>query len=175
MVWTEAEPVAKGIKPPIGRNWFKRVKVRFDWVESQGIPWWEQSAGPAPQQTSSYEEAIASPEAKRIQVSELVCAEVNHKDTKNSRHGSTSRFDHALLGQSLRPLYPSNPKSGLLTPPVTPPTFSSHTMLTAETTRLTEGNVAKLNEAKAERRRLPGDYLLAAVKGKVDVTASTDP
>jgi hypothetical protein len=172
MVWTEAEPVAKGIKSPIGRNWFKRVKVRFDWVESQGIPWWEQSAGPAPQPTDSYEEVISSPEAKRIQVSELVRAESDQKDMGNLDHRAASRFISALPGQSLRPLYPFNPKSGLLTPPITPPTLSSHAMLTAEPTRLTEGNVAKLNEHK--RRRLPGDYLLAPVKGKVDVTASMD-
>jgi hypothetical protein len=173
MVWTEAEPVAQGIKPPIGRSWFKRVKVRFDWVESQGVPWWEQSAGPAPQQTNSYEEAIASPEAKRIQVSELVCAESDQKDMGDLDHLPASRFFGALHGQGLRPLYPFNPKSGLLTPPITPPTLSSHTMLTAETTTLSEGNVAKLNETK--RRRLPGDYLLAAVKGKVDMKASVDP
>jgi hypothetical protein len=172
MVWTEAEPVAQGIKSPIGRAWFKRVKVRFDWVESQGVPWWEQSAGPAPQQTNSYEEAIVSPEAKRIQVSELVVAESDQKDMGDLDHRPASMFFGALPAQNLRPLYPLNPKSGLLTPPITPPTLSSH-MLTAETTRLTEGNVAKLNETK--RRRLPGDYLLAAVKGKVDVTASMDP
>jgi len=173
MVWTEAEPVAKGIKPPIGRDWFKRVKVRFDWVESQGVPWWEQPAGPAPQQTSSYEEAISSPEAKRIQVSELVCAESDQKDMGDPDHRSATRFFGTLSGQSHRALYPFNTKSGLLTPPITPPTLSSLTMPIAETTRLTEGNVAKLNETK--RRRLPGDYLLAAVKGKVDVTASMDP
>jgi hypothetical protein len=172
MVWTEAEPVAKGIKPPIGRDWFKRVKVRFDWVESQGIPWWEQAAGPAPQQTDSYEETIASPEAKRIQVSELVCAESDQKDMGDLDHRPASRFIGSLPGQSVEP-YPLNPKSGLLTPPITPPTLSSHTMLTAETTRLTEGNVAKLNEPK--RRRLPGDYLLVAVKGKVDMKVSVDP
>jgi hypothetical protein len=173
LVWTESEPVAQGIKPPIGRNWFKRVKVRFDWVESQGTPWWEQSAGSAPQQTDPYEEAVASPEAKRVQVAELVCAEANQKDMVDLYHRPTFNSIGALPGQSSSSLYPLNPKSGLLTPPITPPTLSSQSMLTAEPTTITEGHADEMNEPK--RRRLPGDYLLAAVKGKVDVTASLDP
>ncbi|WWC68776.1 uncharacterized protein I206_102711 [Kwoniella pini CBS 10737] len=38
--WVEAEPCASGIKPPDCRDYFHRYKIRFDWVESQGIPWW---------------------------------------------------------------------------------------------------------------------------------------
>lgn len=39
--WYEAEPVALGVAPPeSGKPWFQRLKVRFDWVESQGQPWW---------------------------------------------------------------------------------------------------------------------------------------
>lgn len=26
--------------PPEGRDYFHRLKVRFDWVDSQGMPWW---------------------------------------------------------------------------------------------------------------------------------------
>ncbi|WWD16674.1 hypothetical protein CI109_101104 [Kwoniella shandongensis] len=39
--WVEAEPVGKGIKPPLGRDYFHRYKIRFDWVDSQGVPWWD--------------------------------------------------------------------------------------------------------------------------------------
>ncbi|ODO06332.1 hypothetical protein L198_01564 [Cryptococcus wingfieldii CBS 7118] len=39
--WVEAEPAYKGTKPPSGRDYFHRIKIRFDWVESQGDPWWD--------------------------------------------------------------------------------------------------------------------------------------
>ncbi|WVQ73812.1 hypothetical protein IAR50_003393 [Cryptococcus sp. DSM 104548] len=42
--WVEAEPAYKGTKPPPGREYFHRIKIRFDWVESQGNPWWEDCA-----------------------------------------------------------------------------------------------------------------------------------
>ena len=38
--WVEAEPAARGVKPPANRSYFHRYKLRFDWVESQGEPWW---------------------------------------------------------------------------------------------------------------------------------------
>jgi hypothetical protein len=40
-IWVEAEPAAPGIQPPEGREYFHRYKVRFDWVQSQGWPWWD--------------------------------------------------------------------------------------------------------------------------------------
>lgn len=33
--------MAKGFKAPVDRDYFHRYKVRFDWVESQGRPWWD--------------------------------------------------------------------------------------------------------------------------------------
>ena len=42
-MWVEAEPVARGVKPPKNRDYFHRYKVRFDWLESQGTPWWLKS------------------------------------------------------------------------------------------------------------------------------------
>lgn len=38
--WYEAEPCARDVEPPSDRDWFRRLKVRFDWVEGQGRPWW---------------------------------------------------------------------------------------------------------------------------------------
>lgn len=38
--WYEPEACAPGVKAPPGRDYFRRLKVRFDWVQSQGTPWW---------------------------------------------------------------------------------------------------------------------------------------
>ncbi|OCF32380.1 hypothetical protein I316_06050 [Kwoniella heveanensis BCC8398] len=40
MTWVEAEPAMPDMRPPSGRNYFHRYKIRFDWVQSQGEPWW---------------------------------------------------------------------------------------------------------------------------------------
>ncbi|WWC60152.1 uncharacterized protein I303_102716 [Kwoniella dejecticola CBS 10117] len=40
MTWVEAEPCSPGITPPLDRDYFHRYKIRFDWVQSQGRPWW---------------------------------------------------------------------------------------------------------------------------------------
>lgn len=39
--WAEAEPVGKGVMPPRDRDYFHRYKIRFDWVNNQGEPWWD--------------------------------------------------------------------------------------------------------------------------------------
>ncbi|KAK8861420.1 hypothetical protein IAR55_002239 [Kwoniella newhampshirensis] len=39
--WVEAESAGRGVTPPPGRNYFHRYKIRFDWVDSQGEPWWD--------------------------------------------------------------------------------------------------------------------------------------
>ncbi|BEJ13652.1 hypothetical protein CspHIS471_0308260 [Cutaneotrichosporon sp. HIS471] len=38
--WYEAEPCAQGVAPRDDRQWFRRLKVRFDWIDTQGTPWW---------------------------------------------------------------------------------------------------------------------------------------
>ncbi|CAK9783378.1 unnamed protein product [Cutaneotrichosporon oleaginosum] len=38
--WYEAEPCADGVEAPEGRSWFHRLKIRFDWINTQGTPWW---------------------------------------------------------------------------------------------------------------------------------------
>jgi len=40
-MWVEAEPAAWGVRPLVERGYFHRYKVRFDWVECQGRPWWD--------------------------------------------------------------------------------------------------------------------------------------
>jgi hypothetical protein len=44
MTWSEAEPASASIDNPKGKEWFKRLKVRFDWVDDQGDPWWTRNA-----------------------------------------------------------------------------------------------------------------------------------
>jgi hypothetical protein len=95
-VWTEAEPVARSIKRPIGRKWYKRVKVRFDWVESQGQPWWERPAGLAPKTFSNRDEVALSPQAKRISVSALTQDVDQRRDPLSyipPRHSRSSSMD----------------------------------------------------------------------------------
>jgi hypothetical protein len=192
-VWTEAEPVASGIRPPAGRDWYKRVKVRFDWVESQGIPWWEQSAGPPLQETAIYEEVVTSPQAKRIQVAELIHS-LSNLDTSHERldreikedapHDSHPDFDEVTSDQDemdafvkaqmsllqIKPCdsaakhrrtsrYLCDPESGLLTPPITPPTPETNTIPTTETAYVAGANVFTSEDTL--RRRLPGDHLMA--------------
>lgn len=40
-IWVEAEPTARGVRSLPHRSYFHRYKVRFDWVENQGGPWWD--------------------------------------------------------------------------------------------------------------------------------------
>ncbi|WWC87705.1 uncharacterized protein L201_002597 [Kwoniella dendrophila CBS 6074] len=40
LTWVEAEEAPSGVRPPEGRSYFHRYKIRFDWVVSQGEPWW---------------------------------------------------------------------------------------------------------------------------------------
>jgi hypothetical protein len=193
LVWTEAEPVASGIRPPAGRDWYKRVKVRFDWVEIQGIPWWEQSAGPALQETAIYEEVVTSPQAKRIQVAELVHSvsipgatpgylgpdikEDSPRDYDSDFVAHTPDQDEmdtfvkaqmsfglikpdATTTNPRRALrYLCDPESGLLTPPITPPTPDTRTMPTIETAYVAGADVVASEDTL--RRRIPGNHLMA--------------
>lgn len=43
--WYEPEACAPDVKAPPERNYFRRLKVRFDWVQSQGTPWWLERSG----------------------------------------------------------------------------------------------------------------------------------
>jgi len=39
--WVEAEPAGLSVQSHPSRDYFHRYKVRFDWIESQGLPWWD--------------------------------------------------------------------------------------------------------------------------------------
>lgn len=187
-VWTEAEPVAEGVKPPSSRDWFKRVKVRFDWVDSQGVPWWEQASGTPPIITNLATEVAQSPQARRVAVAELVGpsdgnpgssprpTHLQHQDTVSSSCSSytsetapKNTLGHSYKGkESAHSQHqPVDPQSGLLTPPITPTTLEGDCN-GATTTDLDQGaHIAMIGEAVASgsqptRRRLPGDHVLAS-------------
>lgn len=75
--WYESEPCAREVEPHPDRPWFRRLKVRFDWVDSQGEPWWLQSESGA--QSSSFttmptpaEDRCAAPLPVKVPISSLL-------------------------------------------------------------------------------------------------------
>lgn len=190
-MWTESEPVAEGVRPPLGREWYKRVKVRFDWVDSQGVPWWEQPSAIPPKITNLAIEVAQSPEAKRVTVTELLntypglggSEKLQRTDTAisfasngtstgdTSTQVSSSRVSttHKAKEKDVAHLGPVDPLSGLLTPPITPRDLSvCRTDLPQ--TGCGPGDVpstpiigsAVASGSRPMRRRLPGDYALAS-------------
>jgi len=201
MVWTEAEPVAQGIKRPAGRDWYKRVKVRFDWVESQGTPWWEQSAAPKPRPQSLYDAVVPSPQSTCVPIPDLLKA-TSVRDTTPAElllptdPRSLIDADTSLspLGQgvgiAVDPLsmgclaeinsqrsdllvYPSDPKTGLLAPPITPPTQSSYSLISNQ--RACQAMRESTTPSRSIKRRIPGEYLMAPSRAAVDVEVAIDP
>ena len=145
------------------------------------------------QETATYEEVVTSPQAKRIQVTELVHP-VSFPDVKTPRlnqaieqdpphhfddDSGAPGFDQdemeafAKTQISLRPTKPDidvadhrqksmpfyDSRTGLLTPPITPPTPDTSTMPSAETAYIAGADVVA--SADTLRRRIPGDHLMA--------------
>ncbi|ORY29498.1 hypothetical protein BCR39DRAFT_588274 [Naematelia encephala] len=109
--WVEAEPVALGVRPMHGRDWFNRYKIRFDWVQGQGDPWWLDTEvdrvpdGRCLGKSEREERVEPSGEALSDHIS---VAEV-----------TTSRIKSGPM--KLETILNPDPISGLLTPPITPP------------------------------------------------------
>ncbi|KAL7411268.1 hypothetical protein BDY24DRAFT_397237 [Mrakia frigida] len=59
LVWIEAEPPAPNAKLVPGRDFFHRYKIRFDWVSSQGDPWWTIDDPSLPNGWDPQEESLA--------------------------------------------------------------------------------------------------------------------
>jgi len=200
-VWTEAEPVAEGVKPPANRDWYKRVKVRFDWVDSQGEPWWERPKGASPAPIILATEVARSPEAKRVAVTELInttqegarSEELQRTNTAISFYSSSST-DSASYGSSRRglptrkgkekdinQLGPVAPTSGLLTPPITSAS-SDGSQLGTRPGELSlcediggDSMVSSIGGGiQSTRRRLPGDLVLASFGEKTSLSSDTD-
>ncbi|WVQ94541.1 hypothetical protein IAU59_001620 [Kwoniella sp. CBS 9459] len=117
MTWVEAEPAVAGLDPPAGRDFFHRYKIRFDWVQSQGEPWWHTEIDPQTR-TSAFS--------------------ASHSDADEVGHHAagpmTPPRERSLAGPSAEDRSPKrditallNP-AGLLTPPLSSPTesFTSH-------------------------------------------------
>ncbi|ORX36285.1 hypothetical protein BD324DRAFT_651527 [Kockovaella imperatae] len=111
-VWVEAEPVARGIKGPSGRDYFHRYKVRFDWVESQGQPWW---INKKTEREDPLERVTLDSEGlrERIKIDRLCASSNGH----NARCLDALRLD--LSTKRTEAIF--DPTTGLLTPPITPP------------------------------------------------------
>lgn len=106
--------MALGVQSPPDRDYFHRYKIRFDWVSSQGDPWWWNKASPPPAQHVS----PIRPRSSRSVSSDLTpppseCGE----DSGTGRLGTDT---HPNGLETFRPACPSL-FTGLLTPPVTPP------------------------------------------------------
>lgn len=180
-VWTEAEPVAEGVRPPLDRDWYKRVKVRFDWVDNQGQPWWEQPEGTPPTRLSPVVEVEPSPASKRITMAQLVSPVDQEPEVKIV--ASQASEDKPDKKGALR--Y-TDPQTGLLTPPITPPQTTDKPRRASRASSLpseplpsliTETSVLvgdSTTVGGSLRRRLPGDYQLAAFGQAIDSPDSTD-
>lgn len=192
--------MAEGVKPPVGRDWYKRVKVRFDWVDSQGQPWWELAGGMPATAVTVATEIAPSPEAKRIAVTELVdrsqgsagSEELQRTDTAIS---FSSSLDFETTAQrSLRPtsatrkckgkereLGSVDPLSGLLTPPITPTSIDGCQIATGEidSAHYDEAHIPLIgdettSDSRPMRRRLPGDYVLASFGDTITMSTDAD-
>ncbi|EIW66506.1 hypothetical protein TREMEDRAFT_74716 [Tremella mesenterica DSM 1558] len=116
--WVEAEPVAQGIEAPAGRDYHHRYKIRFDWIDTQGDPWWidEHSSTPSDEEIVEKMVEEASP------------------DTSSDHYDSGLPLVPSGLEDMLKLLPVSSHKEncngpapghlivdGLPTPPITPP------------------------------------------------------
>ncbi|KAL7419440.1 hypothetical protein Q5752_006278 [Cryptotrichosporon argae] len=106
--WAEAEPVARGAAAPENRDWYARVKVRFDWVASQGTPWWTNTdrprdAGADGMASFAPKSSVHQEAGRRTQTMQL----------GSSMSGQTASLDSAGAATLVT-------RYGLLTPPNTP-------------------------------------------------------
>ena len=115
-VWVEAETVAPDITPPAGRSYFHRYKIRFDWVQTQGDPWW---SGITPNEQTKPPSALSPPSP--TDPSEILDGlSAMERDMPLAR-----RIDICNLcnpPSDLTTTLPSvfDPTTGLLTPPTSP-------------------------------------------------------
>nr|XP_019050222.1 hypothetical protein I302_00647 [Kwoniella bestiolae CBS 10118]OCF29152.1 hypothetical protein I302_00647 [Kwoniella bestiolae CBS 10118] len=121
LTWVEAEPPPLGVPPPDGRDYFHRVKIRFDWVESQGKPWWIDSDTNTNNIIGTNEPEIVPDTGWSRESLPLtpLPSEIEDYDTaspKKSRQGDAALTPSAKMDVSCL----LNP-SGLLTPPNSSP------------------------------------------------------
>jgi hypothetical protein len=107
-VWVEAEPADRSVQAHPSREFFHRYKVRFDWVEAQGRPWWDTFAVEQPRQETICDPRI-SEDAPLAPPADVLFA-----------------YSHGLLtpptaGPLPRDAAPTTPKLLQCSPPTTPP------------------------------------------------------
>ncbi|BEI90583.1 uncharacterized protein CcaverHIS019_0306530 [Cutaneotrichosporon cavernicola] len=154
--WYEAEPCAHGVEPRDDRQWFRRLKVRFDWIDTQGTPWWLTKGEPwvapddvvvaiedgrlPPTPVSQYKE-LGQPTqiaAIKVPVSQLVNPPTPPQDPP-PRVARESSGDH-MIGDT-HDVWARPPASEISTSPF--------------------GDLYFSPLAKSRGGRLPGDHLLA--------------
>ena len=145
-MWVEAEPVAQGVKGPNDRDYFHRYKVRFDWVQSQGTPWWLQ-AGETELSASSNPVHVVHESALGSTLSSVSMNPfVDPRTSRECASASTLR-DRLKVGHLCETPPNLDLNTGLLTPPITPPQESKTSLFQTAT-----------DEVGPSSRRIPGSY-----------------
>ncbi|WVR03962.1 hypothetical protein IAU60_000961 [Kwoniella sp. DSM 27419] len=169
LVWVEAEHAAFGIPPHPDRTYFHRYKVRFDWVEEQGEPWWlPQPAVPVIQPVTGPAASASSDKAHREPPpSDPLSREGDDMRQPPVLPGLLSRGEVPDLldvaGQTTARLTLENPQRGA-GQTITP----AHSSLPA----LTAGSKQELS---ASERRWPGEGILVGKTPLVTFRANPDP
>ncbi|WVF67083.1 hypothetical protein IAT40_001828 [Kwoniella sp. CBS 6097] len=156
MAWVEAEPAVAGTLPPPGRNYFHRYKIRFDWVQSQGEPWWHDHSGSTPVSNS-----VASPAQNGTNASLTLTSPPRTPSSSSPGETRSPQRDIATL---LNPV-------GLLTPPLSSPSSSKD---------LVEGDeTLPLSKEQENKRDLddtpdpPSEEMLTCGMPRIDVSDVT--
>jgi hypothetical protein len=105
ITWVEGEFPAKGVKPD-EKGYFHRYKIRFDWIDSQGTPWWEDDT-PGPLSLLGKASRESSPSTPPLPV------------TPQSSPGTFEEPQDARL--AIRTLLNPTPDQGVSTPETPPP------------------------------------------------------
>jgi hypothetical protein len=140
------------VKAPKDRDYYHRVKIRFDWVESQGTPWWlghRSSAGGVDEQKRSIDTTTQATPISAIDAHESHLLE----RTAESKAYPVTQLDGG---------YTAIIANGLPTPPNTPPDKICTPFEKDE--KLGERVV---NPTLHNRRRLPGDAMLRSSQARV--------
>ncbi|WWC99165.1 hypothetical protein V866_006060 [Kwoniella sp. B9012] len=170
LTWVEAEWPPLCVSPPKERDYFHRVKIRFDWVESQGTPWWinlnnftkiPDAANIAVPNTDTWKKW--SRESSPLTPLPSEGGEISYKDIRNdvnlSKDGLCCNEENRTNDDLCTPKKMDvssllNP-SGLPTPPHSSPKRSNH---------LNPSTPPSPCSSTTRRQHWPGDQLLSTIQ-----------
>lgn len=139
--WVEAEHPGRDVHPD-WKGYFHRYKIRFDWVDGQSAPWWEQP-----------DSSVRTPFPGRAPLDSAASTLASQGHDHSVAQKTCDEGDRTLaapLGKSNLNVVIDRPgnyeiKSGLLTPPTTPPErnakFELSALLQADTDAPTGENL----------------------------------